>query len=79
MNAAGGRDLTIAAAAEKFKLTSRETDMLRYLSRNAGNDVIAAELHLSDATVRRHIRNLLKKLSIDERRSVTGWLKNYQG
>ena len=77
MNAVGGRDITIAAAAEKFKLTSRETDMLRYLSRNAGNDVIAAELHLSDATVRRHIRNLLNKLSIYERQNVTEWLKNY--
>ena len=78
MNAVGGRDITIAAAAERFKLTSRETDMLRYLSRSAGNDVIATELHLSDATVRRHIRNLLSKLSICERQNVAEWLREYE-
>jgi len=78
MNAAGGRDLAIAAAAVKYKLTGRETDMLRYLSRNAGNDVIAAELHLSDATVRRHVRNLLDKLSIGERQDVSGWLNSFK-
>ena len=78
MNAVGSRDITIAAVAEKCKLTGREADMLRYLGRNAGNDVIAAELHLTDATVRKHIRNLLTKLSIDERREVAGWLENYR-
>ena len=77
MNAAGGRDATIAAVAEKYKLTGRETDMLRYLGRAAGNDVIAEELHLSDATVRRHIRNLLDKLSIAERQDVAGWLAGF--
>jgi len=77
MNAAGSRDVTIAAVAEKYKLTGREADMLRYLGRNAGNDVIAAELHLTDVTVRKHIRNLLTKLSIDERREVAGWLENF--
>jgi len=79
MNAAGGRDLTIAAVAVKYKLTSRETDMLRYLSRNAGNDAIAAELHLSDVTVRRHINSLLNKLPVGERQNVPEWIENYGG
>ena len=77
MNAAGGRDITVAAVAEKYKLTNREADMLRYLGRNAGNDVIAAELHLSDVTVRKHIRNLLTKLSINGRQEVAGWLERF--
>ena len=77
MNAAGGKDATIVAVAEKYKLTGRETDMLRYLGRSAGNDLIAAELHLSDATVRRHVRNLLDKLSINERQDVEGWLRDF--
>ena len=77
MNAVGARDMAIAAVAEKYKLTSRETDMLRYLSRNAGNDVIAAELHLTDVTVRGHIRNLLAKLAVDERQNLVEWLESY--
>ena len=77
MNAVGSRDITVAAVAEKYKLTGREADMLRYLGRNAGTDVIAAELHLTDVTVRKHIRNLLTKLSIDERREVAGWLERF--
>jgi len=77
MNAVGSRDITIAAVAEKYKLTGREADMLRYLGRNAGNDVIAAELHLTDVTVRKHIRNLLTKLSIDGRQEVAGWLERF--
>jgi len=64
--------------AEKYKLTNREVDMLRYLGRGAGNDTIASELYLSDATVRRHIRNLLDKLSVAERQDVTEWLNNYK-
>ena len=43
----------------------REAGMLRYLGRNAGNDVIAAEMQMYDVTVRKHIRSLLTKLSID--------------
>jgi len=43
----------------------REAGMLRYLGRNAGNDVIAAEMQMSDVTVRKHLRSLLTKLSID--------------
>ena len=76
-HAVGSRDITIAAVAEKYKLTGREADMLRYLGRNAGNDVIAAELHLTDVTVRKHIRNLLTKLSIDGRQEVAGWLERF--
>jgi len=67
-------DPVIVTVAEKYNLTRREVEMLRYLKENAGNDVIASELFLSDETVRTHVRNLLKKLSLKKRRDIGEWL-----
>ncbi|MCL2498529.1 MAG: helix-turn-helix transcriptional regulator, partial [Symbiobacteriaceae bacterium] len=73
-----GSDDLVSDIAQKYKLTRREADMLRYLLKNAGNDIISAELYLSDETVRIHIRNLLRKLSIERRQDVTAWVESYQ-
>ena len=71
-------DQTIAAVAFTYSLTRRETEVLRLLRENAGNDLIADELALSGDTVRFHVRNLLKKLSIDSRLEVAVWLEGYE-
>jgi len=39
----------------------------------------AAELYLSEETVRAHVRNVLKKLSIENRQDVSKWLYEYVG
>jgi len=70
-------DPVIDAVTTEYKLTCREADILRYLRSNTGNDVIAAELYLSEETVRIHVRNVLKKLHIDLRQNVSAWLDNY--
>jgi len=70
-------DPVIEAVAREHKLTRREADILRYLRKNNGNDVIAAELYLSEETVRIHVRNVLKKLKLDSRQHVPAWLDNY--
>ena len=70
-------DPVISAVAEQFKLTRREAEILRYLRKNAGNDVISGELYLSDETVRTHVRNLMKKLSIEKRQDVNEWLEAF--
>jgi len=70
-------DPVVDAAAKDHNLTRREVDILHYLQKNNGNDVIAAELYLSEETVRIHVRNVLRKLGIDCRQKVSAWLANY--
>ena len=72
-----GHDSVIAIVAAEYRLTKRETEMLQYLSRGAGNDEIAAELFLSDETIKTHIRNLMLKLPLENRHDVPAWLEAY--
>lgn len=48
-------------------LTQRQAEVLRALSPGLSNKEIARELNLSDATVKIHIRNLMKKLGVQNR------------
>lgn len=49
------------------KLTAREIDVLRILSRGLNNASIAEALHLSEGTVRNHISAILAKLDVSDR------------
>jgi DNA-binding CsgD family transcriptional regulator len=48
-------------------LSPRERQVLRHLSDGAGTDQIAAELFLSRATVRNHVRSILSKMKVHSR------------
>lgn len=43
-------------------LTSRELDVLQQMSTSATNRAIAQQLHVSEETVRSHVKNILRKL-----------------
>jgi DNA-binding NarL/FixJ family response regulator len=49
------------------KLTERELQVLRCLGRGETNAQIAAELHLSNATIRTHVSHILTKLNLRDR------------
>ena len=49
------------------KLTGREVDVLRLLARGFANAEIAAQLHLSEGTVRNHVSAILAKLEVVDR------------
>jgi DNA-binding NarL/FixJ family response regulator len=49
------------------KLTEREVDVLRLLARGLSNPDIAAELYLSEGTVRNHVSAILAKLNVSDR------------
>ena len=48
------------------KLTERELDVLRLIAKGINNSEIAAQLHLSEGTVRNHVSAILEKLGVSD-------------
>lgn len=58
-------------------LTDRECDVLQEVARGLSNKEIAAILHISEETVKVHIRNFLRKLDVRSRVAATVmWLES---
>lgn len=59
------------------QLTERELDVLQEVARGLSNKEIAMTLHISEETVKVHIRNLLRKLDVRSRVAATVlWLES---
>jgi len=61
------RSRTLAPPAGLGELTSRENDVLKLLVRGMSNGEIAAEMHLSETTVKTHVSHTLQKLGVRDR------------
>jgi DNA-binding NarL/FixJ family response regulator len=59
--------LPLQKAAEKLGLTERERDVLRLIGQGRTNSEIAAELYVSEATVKTHINHIFSKLGARDR------------
>ena len=57
----------IARHAADERLTAREVEVLKRVAAGGGNKLIAAELAISDCTVRTHMKRILSKLDASGR------------
>jgi two-component system NarL family response regulator len=55
------------ASMDAPRLTERELEVLRLVARGLANKEIAAELFISENTVKNHVRNILEKLQLHSR------------
>lgn len=56
-------------------LSSRELEVLEYITRGARNRQIASELTISEFTVKRHVQNILEKLGLGSRREAADYYR----
>jgi len=54
-------------------LSEREREVLDYVARGSKNKQIAAELTISEFTVKRHVQNILRKLELPSRRAAAAF------
>lgn len=70
----GGRGRA-GASEPDVSLTRREMDILPLIADGKPNKAIAAELGLSEHTVRLHTRNIFRKLKVNNRTCAAGWYR----
>jgi two-component system, NarL family, nitrate/nitrite response regulator NarL len=66
-------DLGDEVAYRRDELTSREAEVLRRLARGQCNKLIARDLGIADATVKVHVKSLLRKLRVLNRTQAAVW------
>ncbi len=65
--AEGGLELAPAV------LTGREVEILRLVARGLSNRYIAADMSISESTVKNHVRNILEKLHLHDRMEAVAY------
>ncbi|MBV9713613.1 MAG: response regulator transcription factor [Ktedonobacteraceae bacterium] len=63
-------DTSLFSIAEKTGLTVRELEVVRLIAQGHSNTEIAAELFVSDATIKTHINHIFSKLGARDRSQV---------
>jgi DNA-binding NarL/FixJ family response regulator len=60
-------------------LTPRERELAALIARGLSNRAIAGELVISQATVARHVANMLTKLGFSSRAQIAAWVARQAG
>lgn len=58
---------TIPELLEDSDLTKRELEVLKQLAKSKTNDQIATNLSVSKSTIKVHVKNIMKKLGVEDR------------
>ena len=61
------------ATPASYGLTARELEVLRLVAAGKSNHAIAADLFVSDHTIRRHLQNIFRKLGVSSRAAATAF------
>jgi two-component system nitrate/nitrite response regulator NarL len=72
--ASGVRDNKGDLSELMARLTSRETQILQCIAQGKTNKNIARELNIAEATVKVHVKNLLKKIELRSRVEAAVWV-----
>jgi len=68
---------TPSPASDKPLLTAREAEIVQLLATGLSNKQIALRLHISLATTKSHVHNLLTKLELPRRGYAAIWLRQH--
>ena len=60
---------------DEIPLTPREIEVAELIEQGLTNPQISRHLMISERTVHNHVHNVLKKLGLDSRAGVAGWLR----
>ena len=61
----------------QVSLTRRERDILRLIAQGLSNKEIAAQLHLSEKTVRNRLSEIFSKLGVGNRTQAAIWAREH--
>ena len=64
---------SVSAGDARLPLTPRETQVLRHVAMGLSNKEIADSLEISVETVKEHVQNLLRKVSLADRTQAAVW------
>jgi ATP/maltotriose-dependent transcriptional regulator MalT len=70
--------LSVSECQTKFHLTTRETTILGLLIQGLANDVICSQLTITNNTLKKHILNIYKKMSIRNRTQLFKMVREYE-
>jgi two-component system nitrate/nitrite response regulator NarL len=63
---------------EVLRLSDKEHLILRHLTQGASNKLIARDLHIAEATVKVHVKAILRKIGVRNRTQAAMWaVKNW--
>jgi DNA-binding NarL/FixJ family response regulator len=57
----------LAERMSRTELTARELEVLKHIAQGKSNKIIAADLSISEGTVKIHVNNILSKLGVSDR------------
>ena len=76
INGAAGVQPVDGKAIESYGLSDREMEILRCLVNGDANKVIANRLDITEATVKVHMKSLLRKINVSNRTQAAIWALN---
>jgi len=70
--------LSDATAPATDRLTAREQEILAHVAKGSSNRAVAGQLHIAEATVKRHLDRIFKKLNVNSRISAVNRARELQ-